>query len=723
MSTLTTMIQDLVYDIVTDKEGNFVCFGEGMFHRLYLFCLKHRTKNDIENYVLFKVQRDEYSILPPQNIYNPHIDQLWLEEYKNLSKLKKASHIVQIKEILREEEYEIGEKSEGKEVPLHFSPMCYCQDHRIFFHLPCPTCGGVMKTCDLDTFQKIHSTSLGRYIYCPSPNCKDPGNKKTRIYYNTVGTALHQTNSNSLKELSSFFFIGRETLLDILLKNTKNFTFKSPLAANIPCLQCKKKDIFGNCPYFRIFSFYEFYAIPLEICHFPFDSLLQIISGRKLEETKKELLEKKWYFLLKDRESAEETTQEKEYFSFNFNNNIQDRGLEILYLKLKLFVDICHSVQKIHKSLGIAQMNFVHDSIMVVQEKIEDIIEGHYRLGLFFSGFSSAKLGLMPQYNLCMPYSISPMLKEKIEHLQNPQYQNWGELSLENQIFQVKPEKIRVAMPYFFSGDYIEWFYKDDKERRVNLGVIRSIKENENTLEGKILTEQSQSIKNCRVLFRHYPHLGAQEDIYSLGKLFLYILFFNQKNNLMEIEKWVQDAENYLAVCPLAMSASELEKKILAFQNSDLQQKNIFYDIQHTMNAHSSQNTNNIIPKPIWDKVMILIFRMITTRYINFSLIHQEKESFTQKIIQNVKEILELIQDKLFKRVSFYDLTNTENFERSLLDELKQDMQILSESQITRTFSARSQDNRFMYSPNTTGIWDNTYSLSQVPWWKKWWKK
>lgn len=265
----------------------------------------------------------------------------------------------------------------------------------------------------------------------------------------------------------------------------------------VPCLNCEQcaDDNFSRCAQFKLFSFYEFYAIPLETCHFPFKSVHQVISQRKMQEIREELLREKWYF-------AHLFPLEERLFAFKKNE--EKRLMEILSHKLTLFLDICTAVGSIHKKLKTAHMHLLPEHLMVIgfldisnyknevtDRSVAAMEKGAFRPVLLdIAGLSSlnetkSDFPDIGNHNFLNSSLESESLKSKIADIDRgiTASSKPGLLTIEGERFKIRCDSLDFQVENYYKGDWILWERKGG-EAKSEWGQLEHI--DAHTVGGKI---------------------------------------------------------------------------------------------------------------------------------------------------------------------------------------------------------------------------------------------
>lgn len=638
MACLQTIQHNLVDYIVLNDDKTFVMLAEGRFSKVYLFKLQCRNVGipdipDIpESYFALKVQRDTYKDLG--NITNQHIDKTWMDEYQHLISLANISCIVQMKNIL---------KYDGGGQLMRFSPLCYCDTRKKFFHLPCPDSGKPMEEYKIPNLKSVE-----RFIY--SPNQIMPSeNSKTFVYAN-------DDNPNSIAQIpDKCELCGKSKLLEKLSKSKLG-----SMQDTIPCVACQDytADNFGSCPKFQVFSFYEFYAIPMELCHFPLIPFVQVLSQRKMEDIKNELSQEKWYFT---------NLFPTEECIFKFRENPDKRFLEVLYYKLTMFYDICVAVGYFHQKVKMAHMHLVPKNLMV--RVFNDGLGGKSKVfvrPLQYGSFSITLIDVAgvssyapTGHDMIDPAVESKSLKFTVADIGKPFGVTCreGTISFQQGSFVLvsKDKDYNFKNENYQPGDWIVWQYQNSpmqygKIEKVEAAMLKGeIGEPLQATQAKtpifsettVITIPSEhpTSQNIAVKFKHYPGYGPHYDLYGLGKLFAYLLFANSKVEIDAIEESIKKFQHHGLNADA--SVAEIENKIFAdIKDTVFCWGNLVYEANNVLTQYSS----------IWKATIRLIFQIITTEFANFSISQEDiaGENLMKQISERVNTLKKEIEKLLY---------------------------------------------------------------------------
>jgi hypothetical protein len=88
---------------------------------------------------------------------------------------------------------------------------------------------------------------------------------------------------------------------------------------------------------------------------------------------------------------------------------------------------------------------------------------------------------------------------------------------------------------------------------------------------------------------------------------------------------------------------------------------------------NASQTDTDRIPQPLWEKVVLLGFKLITGKFEDFSFSLYdipEEDLLAEEVIPEIEKIIRQVEDVLFAQPSFYEV----NIEESLIAKLKQEL-------------------------------------------------
>lgn len=271
--------------------------------------------------VFLLVQKDVY-VLPRNDMWplnNRDIDDFWQTTFSYFT-TQEAGSIVLSTQITQKKLLN----------PLH--PLLFCVKKQVFFHLLCLRCGLILRQCYDDNLLvglglKPYSTSLQRYLYCPS--CLKSGDG--RDFYVYQGESLDPDLVKDRRDLVQQY--GQ------LPPNAKH-------AGQIPCLQCPEKaKCYGSANEVHEsivpFSFFPFYMIMLEAMSLQAHDFLALLAGASFEELEVQLANKGELGRLSYlRDLRKDRTLEPRLL---FSDDERD-FLEVLYLKLSFLVELARII-------------------------------------------------------------------------------------------------------------------------------------------------------------------------------------------------------------------------------------------------------------------------------------------------------------------------------------------------------------------------------------------
>lgn len=213
-----------------------------------------------------------------------------------------------------------------------FQSLFYCGHRGVFFHPPCPGCGQALFLCKDDPLLlsqglSAYSSSLRRYLYCPS--C--PPSKEGNGFY---ASSLDASDSVGVRDGGGLIGAWRHLLAGGLAPT------------GFPCLNCPERDkCHGpeNLAIERIipFGFYPFHMLVVKAMTIRAADFLPLVSGASLEAVEKRLHENNASARLPDVAELRRRVGEKDLFLFD---GTEKHFLEVLYLKLSFLNEITQMV-------------------------------------------------------------------------------------------------------------------------------------------------------------------------------------------------------------------------------------------------------------------------------------------------------------------------------------------------------------------------------------------
>ncbi|MFH0730420.1 MAG: hypothetical protein V2B19_29265 [Pseudomonadota bacterium] len=214
-----------------------------------------------------------------------------------------------------------------------FQSLFFCSHRRVFFHPPCPGCGRELVLCKDDSLLlsrglSAYSSSLRRYLYCPSCPPVDEGNG---FYV----SALESADSKGVRDGIGLILAWRHLLAGGLAP------------AGFPCLNCPERTpCHGpeNLSAMRItpFGFYPFHLRVVKAMTIRAADFLPLVSGARIADIEKRLRERNEPERLSAVIELRRMVGEKDLFFFD---GTEKHFLEILYLKLSFLNEITEMIR------------------------------------------------------------------------------------------------------------------------------------------------------------------------------------------------------------------------------------------------------------------------------------------------------------------------------------------------------------------------------------------
>jgi hypothetical protein len=271
--------------------------------------------------VFLLVQRDQYLVKKDElrPILNPNIDAGWQKGFSFHSRGGKDSSLLLL-----------ANQTSKDDRLVPFQPLFFCKTRKAYFSPPCPSCGSPLEQCYDDVLLaekglQPYSTSLRRYLFCPSCSTQDP------LYFFVY--ALESADPPGLRDSSA------------LIQEFGKLVSKESPASSIPCASCERlRACYGadRLALSRIvpFSFYPFYALIFEAPSIQAADFLSLLSGAtfgELEARLKSRGEPGRIACLREL-NAHGVTQAPALYEDDDRN-----FLEVLYLKLSFLGELIQS--------------------------------------------------------------------------------------------------------------------------------------------------------------------------------------------------------------------------------------------------------------------------------------------------------------------------------------------------------------------------------------------
>lgn len=282
--------------------------------------------------VFLLVQKDAYRYQPSElwPLTNLDVEACWqqVHSFFSVAEFGKISIGAIGHDVIR-----LGDATTTSGSQNAFQSLFFCIHQRVFFHPPCPGCGQTLFLCKDDPLLlsqglSVYSSSLRRYLYCPS--C--PPAKEGNGFY---VPSLDISDSEGVRDSSGLIATWRYLLAGGLAPT------------GFPCLKCLERDkCHGpeNLAAVRIipFGFYPFHMLVVKAMTIRAADFLPLVSGASLDDLETRLLEKNKSTRLSAVAEFRRMVGEKDLFLFD---GTEKHFLEVLYLKLSFLNEITEMFQ------------------------------------------------------------------------------------------------------------------------------------------------------------------------------------------------------------------------------------------------------------------------------------------------------------------------------------------------------------------------------------------
>ena len=274
--------------------------------------------------VFLLVQSDDYRFPKGTSwpLTNPDIDAFWQHAFSLRLDERQDFEFILFSDFLS-----------GDRRLLPFKSLFFCKEKSVFFHPPCPQCGGLLELCDRDDLLKdaklpLYTSSLKRFLFCPSCHGREHPDFYVYERDHEDPTMLH----DRWDLLQGFGKLSKDGLPP----------------ESLPCSTCADR---GNCfgagreVVSRIipFSFYPFYLLIFEAMSLHAFDFLPLISGAAFEQLKEQEGALQGTGRLACVKALEEQARSRSPFFFEQGERA---FFEVLYLKL------CFLTQLFQKALS-----------------------------------------------------------------------------------------------------------------------------------------------------------------------------------------------------------------------------------------------------------------------------------------------------------------------------------------------------------------------------------
>ncbi len=229
-------------------------------------------------------------------------------------------------------------------------PLFFCKRQQVYFNPPCPNCGEPLTDCRdesllTQTGLRPYSSSPYRYLYCPK--CVSGASSDGKRFY------AYESDGSAPGVVGDRWELIRDFARLVLGSG------KTKLPA-FPCVGCSyakscysgtEKDAGGEASRLLVpFSFYQFKAFVHEFLPLHFDEYCDLAGGQHWQDLKQSLADNHEFDRLQVLETIEYPPDM--FADLLFANDDNGRpGLEVSYIKLAVFEEMCKGVRAVHQRL------------------------------------------------------------------------------------------------------------------------------------------------------------------------------------------------------------------------------------------------------------------------------------------------------------------------------------------------------------------------------------
>lgn len=510
-------------------------------------------------------------------------------------------------------------------------PLLFCSLSRRLFPFFCPTCLGPLEACRNDARLAaaglpLHTTSSQRLLTCPG--CRAAG--RDEPFYMTSPPANGELPAGvvGLSELQRGWAAAAGRLPEAF----------ASIGAPPPCIQCA---IAGAClapgaaggdsparkrprsatsqPAWSIFLSHDSPYIVTRLVPSTFDAMADRIGGR----------------------SGEETPGIPGQGGFLFGDD--GAGLdavEVLALKLGLFLQVMRALREYHRRLGIPHLDLHPDHILVDPGESGEFLPALWNFRVRLLGASGAReLALGSKVKVLLPPREvkAPFAAPRVREL-TMQTRRRGELLIERVLPEPdNPETSRIEAilrdPHGITirPSTHDWLWVSIPDGVEELGVALVPARVDPRLAAgsgggiRITSEPVPILATARrrieraggmllplVRYRVYPQLADVDDAFSLGVILFRLLLVNDQQDLSSVADLVASTvRRATASAPVPVrSGSFLVESALGAALSAhpqvLAKHNLFY-----RQIDRSSERPNAVPDSLWRGVLMVAFRLL----------------------------------------------------------------------------------------------------------------
>ncbi len=625
--------------------------------------------NQVIKRIALKIQKDQYSQHPEPMVFseetNLRIDQMWNRELNNLKKFSsKKTNIVSF--------FDWSLKQ-----PL--KPVFFCKKQRVFLRPVCPECSKILTVCRDDTLLSRrmltpYSKGLRRYIYCPK--CAHKDDKKV-VFYN------HQPSENDISKGVAGPGQLYQDIIGSRIINPDNITedgnLPQELSANLYCLSCAdRQECFSPSSssstiraaekYLTPLGFYDFYLLPLEFIDLRVNEFNELLSDSEAQ--------KAWSFVKEPYlQGEEDTSTEPPRHLLQGGNFLLPkvggaRALEVLFLKISLFHQLCEGLRQFYTVCKQPHLNLRPENVMVkIIETISNLPNlwnfevqlidlssakpfmpdskfPEYFQHIYYPFLSQDKLYTMPVLDqefgrqIWMNIALQAKSPDQQDHDESI-YRIQGVLSSDKVDLRTISEKdlLHITLHQEQLGLWEVKFWGKKTTQDGKKCMIEGFAQDLNPKDIKRI--EMLFDQNIEVLISIYPAYNVPYDLYSMGIMFLDTLLANNSNDRLDIYNAHEAICNLLDIYvnnhPLA-DDSEIMNYFhdicrIGQTAKVLSQENIFF------NPADNQLESSLIPETLWQEALGIAF-CLSSSIPGFSYCRNHGDFDTDRPEQKIEQVL-----------------------------------------------------------------------------------
>jgi hypothetical protein len=560
-------------------------------------------------------------------------------------------------------------------------PITFCRKISTFFHPPCPLCGALLQDCRDELLLgeqglPLYASSAQRLLYCAK--CGGVQDGLRTFYAAAAGPALRSRAEQRLR-LGPQLYRDFQHLVNKAPTDRETGVSDAPGIAQFPCMNCvhrpacypRRSDETQPIPAEQQLypvAYHEFLALVREYCEMDFGQLYRYLGGQERSRV-----------MARPARTGDKYAGTREHPDgwYFFGNAPHERSaLEILWLKLAAFEQLCEGVWRVYESCGRPHLDLHPQSVLAVPGRSS---RWSFRVGLANPAAAvPARTGpetdekyrqFLPRANFQHLFT-SPLIRRP--PYGHDEYANLTIRRIESQgagvildvhlasevirVFQLTTDdllRITLNAPLDKADGLVVWAVEAKPER----GGYR-LRGEASRLRPDVLqalaAHQEHTLWDCRVnICRNY---NVRCDLYSLGMMLWALLLVNDRQDEAEVCRKVEEIRTELTdgagatdqATPSAVAKTRFNA-ILAENQAVFGPESVFF------RGEDRQSGKHDIPAELWLACQKLGLELIADAP-DYSAAGNAKNGGAQaikKVLDRLKDLNLWAGGRLFARGAF----------------------------------------------------------------------